>query len=55
MKKILFTIIASIAILDACTYVTVIHTQGRAKDLIDETDSISPTVTATVPITPGGI
>lgn len=37
--------------LNACTYsITVVHTQGTASDVVDETQSAEPDIQADIPI-----
>lgn len=51
MKYILF---ALIPILNACTYsITMVHTEGTATDVVDETATNTPSTSVSVPITPG--
>ena len=41
-------------ILTACTYsITMVHTQGDAKDVVDETQSNTPHVSPTITAVPG--
>jgi len=49
--KYLIVFFAGIILLSACTYsITMAHTQGKAKDVIDETVTPSTTVTPTLTI-----
>lgn len=43
-----------LCLLSACTYsINMIHSSGEASDMIDETQSTSPEVTATIPLANG--
>lgn len=40
-------------ILTACTYsISLVHTEGQASDVIDDTDNITPTTNVSVPVSP---
>lgn len=48
--KAIFLIVIMIA-LAACTYsITMIHTEGSASDVVDDTDTVSPTTSVTLPV-----
>ena len=54
MKK--YVIIPFIFILHACTYsITMVHTEGTASDVVDETATNTPNVSPTIkiPVVPG--
>lgn len=51
MKKILAMIGAILLLCSGCTYsITQVHTQGTASDVVDETDSVTPSTSVTVPV-----
>lgn len=54
MKNSLFlSFIYSTLALTSCTYsITMVHTEGTATDVVDETATNQPSTSVTVPITP---
>lgn len=50
MKSITLMIIMTV-IMTGCTYtITQVHTEGQASDVVDETDSVTPSTSLTVPV-----
>ncbi len=50
MKKLLMTGVI-LLLLSGCTMsITTVHTQGEASDVVDETDTVSPSTSVTVPV-----
>jgi hypothetical protein len=42
-----------IVALTGCTYsITMVHTEGVASDVVDETDTVSPSTSVTIPMSP---
>jgi len=51
MKSIIVIVIMTL--LTACTYsITMVHTEGMASDVVDETATNTPSTSITVPVTP---
>lgn len=51
MKKKLFMIGATLLLLSSCTYsITMVHTEGEATDVVDETATNTPSTSLVVPI-----
>lgn len=54
MQRIMILVIGVLLLLlsaTACTYsVILMHTEGQASDMVDETDTITPTTNLTVPV-----
>ena len=47
----IYVIIMVIGVISACTYtITQVHTEGAASDVVDDTDTITPSTNITVPI-----
>lgn len=50
MKAILINLLTMLC-LTSCTYsVTLINTEGTASDVVDETDSVTPSTSVTIPV-----
>ncbi len=46
----------SVLTLSSCTYsITMVHTQGEAQDVVDETDTVTPSTSVTVPVSATGL
>lgn len=55
MNKIMIILLMmfSILLLVSCTYsITMVHTEGQATDIVDETASTTPTTSVTIPGAP---
>jgi len=52
MKKLLLIwVTLSLFILTSCTMsITIVHTQGQAPDVVDETDTVSPSTSVNIPV-----
>ncbi len=51
MKTLIVIFFASISLLTGCTYsITMVHTQGQATDVVDETQTAKPDVSPTVSV-----
>ena len=53
MSKVMFVIwiLICVAVITGCTIsVTMIHTSGQASDIVDDTDSITPTIDTNIPV-----
>lgn len=50
MKKLIIAL-AAIGLLTACTYsITMVHTEGTASDVVDETATNTPSTSVSVPV-----
>jgi hypothetical protein len=48
-----YFIISLMLLLTSCTCsITIVHTEGTAMDVVDETASASPTTTVSIPVSP---
>jgi hypothetical protein len=51
MKTYLAMLGAILLLCSGCTYsITQVHTEGTASDVVDETDSVTPSTSVTVPV-----
>ena len=51
MKKKLFTTGVALLLLSGCTYsITMVHTEGEAQDVVDETATNTPSTSVSVPV-----